>query len=274
MESSMQPTTAILEKLRTNSEKSHDEVFTRVFRYMLRPDIYFVAYQNLYANKGASAKGINEDTADGFSVDYVNRIIAGLKEETYKPHPVRRVYIEKANGKKRPLGVPTFTDKLVQEVMRMILEAIYEPIFLDCSHGFRPGKSCHTALTSVKNRFPGMRWFIEGDIKGCFDNINHDVLVKCIGKKVKDNRLMKLVYAFLKAGYLEDWRYHETYSGTPQGVSFLQSSRISICTSWMYTSTRWQKSLKSSRQGRFHRHTWRYDGKSPGVKSGKNVALA
>ena len=213
----MQPTMAILEKLQDNSKKNHDEVFTRLFRYMLRPDMYFTAYQKLYANKGAATKGVNEDTADGFSEDYVQQLIERLKDETYRPHPVRRTYIAKQNGKKRPLGIPTFTDKLVQEVLRMILESVYEPLFSRNSHGFRPNKSCHTALQQVKKDFTGVRWFIEGDIKGCFDNIDHTVLVGLIGRKIKDARLLKLVHAFLKAGYLEDWKYHRTYSGTPQG---------------------------------------------------------
>ena len=213
----MQPTMAILEKLRDNSKKNHDEVFTRLFRYMLRPDVYFTAYKKLYANNGAATKGVNEDTADGFSEDYVNQLIERLKDETYRPHPVRRTYIAKQNGKKRPLGIPTFTDKLVQEAIRMILESVYEPLFSKDSHGFRPDKSCHTALQQVKKDFTGVRWFIEGDIKSCFDSINHDVLVKLIGRKIKDARLLKLIYAFLKAGYLEDWKYHQTYSGTPQG---------------------------------------------------------
>lgn len=213
----MQPTMEILAKLRENSQKHPGEVFTRLFRYMLRPDMYFVAYQSLYANSGAATKGVNEDTADGFSEDYVQRLIETLKDESYRPSPVRRTYIDKGNGKMRPLGIPTFTDKLVQEAMRMILEAIYEPRFSNRSHGFRPNKSCHTALTQVKHDFTGIRWFVEGDIKGCFDNINHTVLVNIIGKKIKDARFIKLIHAFLKAGYLEDWRYHETHSGTPQG---------------------------------------------------------
>lgn len=143
---------------------------------MLRPDIYFAAYQHLYANKGAGTKGVNDDTADGFSEEYVARIIEALRTESYRPTPVRRTYIQKANGKMRPLGLPTFMDKLVQGVMRMILEAVYEPIFSNYSHGFRPGRSCHTALAQLKHEFVGASWFIEGDIKGCFDNIDHAVL--------------------------------------------------------------------------------------------------
>ena len=99
----------------------------------------------------------------------------------------------------------------------MILEAVYEPIFLDVSHGFRPKRSCHTALKQLRREFNGTRWFVEGDIKGCFDNINHAVLVGLLSNKIKDARITKLIYKFLKAGYLEDWQYHKTYSGTPQG---------------------------------------------------------
>lgn len=213
----MKPTMEILTKLQENSTKNHDEVFTRLYRYLLRPDVYYVAYQHLYSNKGAGTKGVTDDTADGFSENYVENIIEALKAETYQPKPVRRTYIQKPNGKMRPLGLPVFTDKLVQEAIRMILEAIYEPVFSDCSHGFRPERSCHTALAQIKREFTGARWFVEGDIKGCFDNINHAVLMEVIGKKIKDVRFLKLIRSFLKAGYMENWKYHETYSGCPQG---------------------------------------------------------
>ena len=213
----MKPTIEILTKLQENSVKNHDEVFTKLFRYTLRPDIYYVAYQNLYANNGAATKGVNEDTADGFSEDYVTRIIESLKNGTYSPNPVRRTYIKKANGKMRPLGLPTFSDKLVQDVIRMILQAVYEPIFSDFSHGFRPGRSCHTALSQLKHEFVGAKWFVEGDIKGCFDNIDHSVLLEVISRKIRDVRFLNLIRVFLKAGYMEDWKYYGTYSGCPQG---------------------------------------------------------
>lgn len=213
----MKPTMEILTKLQENSKKNHDEVFTRLYRYLLRPDIYYVAYQHLYSNKGAGTKGVTDDTADGFSEIYIENIIEALKNEMYQPKPVRRTYIKKSNGKMRPLGLPVFTDKLIQEAIRMILEAIYEPIFSDYSHGFRPARSCHTALAQIKKEFTGARWFIEGDIKGCFDNINHAVLIGIINQKIKDARFLKLIRLFLKAGYMEDWKYHETYSGCPQG---------------------------------------------------------
>jgi len=213
----MQPTMEILEKIKQNSTKNKDEVFTRLYRYMLRPDLYYIAYKNLYANNGAATKGVNDDTADAFGEDKINGIILSLSDESYNPSPVRRTYLKKANGKMRPLGIPTFSDKLIQEVLRMILEAVYEPVFSDWSHGFRPNRSCHTALTKIKAQFPGMRWFIEGDIKGCFDNIDHNVLVSIINSKIKDARLIKLIHKLLKTGYLENWQYFNTYSGSPQG---------------------------------------------------------
>ena len=213
----MKPTMEILTKLQENSKKHHDEIFTRLYRYLLRPDIYFTAYQHLYSNDGAGTKGVNEDTADRFSEVYVERIIEALRTGTYCPKPVRRTYIQKSNGKMRPLGLPTFADKLVQESMRMVLEAVYEPVFSHYSHGFRPGRSCHTALAQLKKEFIGAGWFIEGDIKGCFDNINHTVLISVLKKKIRDARFLNLIQLFLKAGYMENWKYYGTYSGCPQG---------------------------------------------------------
>ena len=213
----MKPTIEILERMKENSEKNKEEVFTRLYRYLLRPDLYFIAYQKLYSNNGAATEGIDRDTADGFSEAKVEKLIASLADESYCPKPSRRIYLKKPNGKRRPLGIPSFSDKLVQEVLRMVLEAVYEPIFSETSHGFRPGKSCHTALCYARYNLNGTRWFIEGDIRGCFDNINHEVLIRCIQKKIKDARLMKLIHKFLKAGYLEDFVYHNTYSGCPQG---------------------------------------------------------
>ena len=216
----MKPTAEILASISQNSSSHPKEVFTKLYRYMLRPDIYFLAYKHLYANNGAATPGVDkDDTADGFSEAKVARIIESLKDGSYQPRPVRRTYIDKGNGggKKRALGLPGFTDKLVQEVLRMILEAVYEPVFSTQSHGFRPGRSCHTALKDIKHGFPGVRWFIEGDIKGCFDNIDHNVLVSIIGRKIRDARLSQLIWKFLRAGYMENWKYNATYSGTPQG---------------------------------------------------------
>lgn len=213
----MKPTTEILERIAKNSSEHPDGVYTRLYRYLLREDTYYLAYQKLYANKGASTKGIDRDTADGFGKKYVDSLIKDLSEGTYRAKPVRRQYIKKANGKMRPLGIPSFRDKLLQEVIRRFLEAIYEPNFSDFSHGFRPNRSCHTALKQAQVYFTGAKWFIEGDIKGCFDNIDHDKLIEMLERKIKDSKFINIIRQFLKAGYIEDWDYHKTYSGTPQG---------------------------------------------------------
>ncbi len=213
----MKPTSDVLERIQKNSKEYPDGVYTKLYRYLLREDIYLTAYQNLYANAGSATKGTDDDTADGFGKEYVEETIRQLKSLEYQPKPVRRTYIPKHNGKMRPLGIPSFRDKLIQDAIRQILEAIYEPIFSDKSHGFRPGRSCHTAFNGIKYGFKGVKWFIEGDIKGCFDNIDHKKLLEILSRKVKDSKLINLIGAFLKAGYMEDWKFHRTYSGTPQG---------------------------------------------------------
>ncbi len=213
----MKPTSEILERMKRNSGEHPEGVYTRLYRYLLREDIYMTAYNNLYANNGAGTKGVDDDTADGFSVEYVQQMIEELKTLNYSPKPVRRTYLKKKNGKMRPLGIPSFKDKLVQDAVRQILESIYEPIFSDFSHGFRPDRSCHTALKQASKYFRGTKWFIEGDIKGCFDNIDHTVLLNLLSEKIKDSKFVTLVGKFLKAGYMESWEYHKTYSGTPQG---------------------------------------------------------
>jgi len=189
-----------------------------VYRRIQDKELFLVAYGKLYANRGATTVGTDvNDTVDGMSLERIETIIKQLHQGIYQWQPVRRVYIPKANGKKRPLGVPTWSDKLLQEVIRMVLEAYYEPRFSSYSHGFRPGKGCHTALRQIHHSWKGTKWFIEGDIKGCFDNIDHNVLLAILARDIQDNRFLKLIRQMLKAGYLEEWRYHETYSGTPQG---------------------------------------------------------
>lgn len=191
--------------------------FERLYRNLFNERLFFVAYQRIYAKQGNMTPGTDGKTIDQMSIQRIERVIASLRDETYQPNPARRVYIPKKNGKKRPLGIPSFEDKLVQEVVRMLLEAMYEGWFEWTSHGFRPNRSCHTALTQIQKTFSGAKWFIEGDIKGFFDNIDHNVLIGILRKRIADERFLRLIRKFLKAGYLEDWKYFNTYSGTPQG---------------------------------------------------------
>jgi len=189
----------------------------RVYRSLFNPELYLQAYANLYSNQGAMTKGVTRETVDGMSLAKINAIIDEIKNERFRWTPVRRTYIPKANGKMRPLGIPTWRDKLVQEVIRLILESYYEPQFNDASHGFRPERGCHTALTMIHRTWKGTKWFIEGDIQGCFDNIDHTVLLNILRRSFHDRRFITLVEGLLKAGYLEDWKYSRTFSGTPQG---------------------------------------------------------
>jgi group II intron reverse transcriptase/maturase len=189
----------------------------RVYKHLFDPEFFLRAYGKIYRNAGATTKGSTEETVDGMSLQRVHDIIGLLREERYQWTPVRRTEIPKANGKTRPLGIPTWSDKLVQEVLRALLEPYYEQKFSDHSHGFRPGRGCHTALQEIRRTWKGTAWFIEGDIKGCFDNIGHTVLLETIRRDIHDGRLIKLIEGLLRAGYMEDWRYYDTLSGTPQG---------------------------------------------------------
>ena len=206
----------VLNSLNEHSKDSSYK-FERLYRILFNEELFYVAYQKIASNGGSTTKGSDGRSIDEMSLARIETLIASLKDESYQPHPSRRVHIPKKNGKTRPLGIPAFEDKLVQEVVRMILEAIYEGHFETTSHGFRPKRSCHTALLHIQKTFNGAKWFIEGDIKGFFDNIDHDVLVQILRERISDDRFIRLIRKFLKAGYVEDWTFHNTYSGTPQG---------------------------------------------------------
>ncbi len=182
----------------------------RLYRQLFNPQWYLLAYGKLYSNKGAMTPGVDAETADGMTLGKIGRIIDALRHERYRFRPARRVYIPKKNGKRRPLGLPTWSDKLVGEVVRSLLEAYYEPQFSDRSHGYRPHRGCHTALREVATTWKGTAWFIEGDVAQCFDAFDHSIMVKILGEKIHDNRFLELLRNMLKAGYLEDWVFNAT----------------------------------------------------------------
>jgi len=190
---------------------------TDCYKLLYKKELWLKAYVKLYPNAGNLTKGTTDETIDGMSLQRIEDIIQDLKENKFRFSPVRRVYIPKKNGKERPLGVPNFRDKLVQEVIKMILENIYEPIFSENSHGFRPNRSCHTALLQIKRTWRGLTWCIEGDIKGFFDNIDHNIMIEILEKKIDDRRFILLIHNALKCGIMEEWVFHKTFSGTPQG---------------------------------------------------------
>jgi group II intron reverse transcriptase/maturase len=189
----------------------------RLYRQMFNFDLYLLAYGRIYANSGAMTPGASTETADGMSEAKIGQIIEAMRRERYRFSPARRTFIPKKNGKMRPLGMPTWSDKLVGEVVRLLLEAYYEPQFSDHSHGYRPGRGCHTALREVEKTWTGTTWFIEGDISDCFGSLDHEIMVRILSEKIHDNRFLRLIRNMVNAGYLEDWKYHETLSGVPQG---------------------------------------------------------
>ena len=206
-----------LEIIENLSNQNPDYEFHRIYRELYNPDLLLRAYLKLAPNEGNMTRGVDGKTIDGFGIGDIEKIIEDLRNERYYPNPARREFIPKTNGKLRPLGIPTFRDKVVQEALKELLEAIYEPIFLDCSHGFRPGRSCHTALSYIRYHCHNTTWAVEGDLVSFFDNIDHDILLKIISRKVKDGRVIELIRRFLKAGYVEDSSFKESLLGSPQG---------------------------------------------------------
>jgi group II intron reverse transcriptase/maturase len=211
----MQDAGTVLAVLRERGRKGLpcDELYRQLFNRQL----YLLAYGRIYANDGAMTPGASAETADGMSIAKIDAIIEAMRRERYRFAPARRVLIPKKNGKMRPLGLPSWSDKLVGEVVRLLLEAYYEPQFSGRSHGFRKRRGCHTALQEIQRTWTGTTWFIEADISDCFGSLNHDVMVRILAENILDNRFLRLIGNMLKAGYLEDWQYHPTLSGCPQG---------------------------------------------------------
>jgi group II intron reverse transcriptase/maturase len=211
----MRSATTVLDVVRERGRRGLP--LERLYRQMFNPQLFLLAYGRIYPNQGAMTPGVTGETADGMSLAKIGAIINALRAERYRWQPVKRVQIPKKNGKMRPLGLPTWSDKLVAEVVRLLLEAYYDVQFSDRSHGFRPGRGCHTALDEVVAVWKGTHWFIEGDISDCFGSLDHQVMMSILAEKIHDGRFLCLVSRMLQAGYLEDWRWHATLSGVPQG---------------------------------------------------------
>jgi group II intron reverse transcriptase/maturase len=211
----MQEAAVVLSVLRERGRKGLP--LTQLYRQMFNKDLYLLAYGNIYSNQGAMTPGASAETADGMSGDKIDQIIELMRHERYRFSPARRIYIPKKNGTLRPLGLPPWSDKLVGEVVRLLLEAYYEPRFSDRSHGFRKGRGCHTALREIRYAWTGTVWFIEGDISDCYGSLDHDILLGILSEKIRDQRFLRLMRNMLTAGYLEDWEYRDTLSGVPQG---------------------------------------------------------
>jgi group II intron reverse transcriptase/maturase len=211
----MQDAATVLSIIRKRGERGLP--LTKLYRQLYHPQFYFQAYARLYSNEGAMTPDTTGETVDGMSREKITSMIDLMRHERWRWTPVKRVYIPKRSGKLRPLGLPSWSSKVVQEVMRQLLSAYFEPRFSDHSHGFGPGRGCHSALSEIVHTWKGVHWFIEGDISDCFGSLSHEVLMDILSKSIHDNRFLRLIRYMLQAGYLEEWRWHETLSGAPQG---------------------------------------------------------
>lgn len=246
--------------------------FDKLYPKLYNKELWLMAYGSIAPKQGNMTAGVDGETIDGMGWKLIETMIADLKMSRYKPSPVQRKYIEKTNGKLRPLGIPSFRDKLLQTVAKIILEAIYEPQFTNSSHGFRPERSCHTALQQIK-KMQGIRWWVEGDIKGFFDHLNHETLINILSQRIKDKRFLHLIHQFLRAGYMEDWKYYPTYSGTPQGANLsplLSNIYLNELDRWMENKiTDFNKGKKRKATSEYRRiRRLKQKAKSHGQKTG------
>lgn len=199
--------------------------FDHLYRLICQKEWILKALTLVLSHQGAKTAGIDGVTKKAFvSVEaqweLVEELHRELREQRFRPAPVRRIHIPKANGKMRPLGIATLKDRVVQMLVKMVLEPIWESDFLNCSNGFRPGRKtmdCIAALDSYINNRNKYYWVIEGDIKGAFDNVQHDILLKCLAERIADRRLLNLIRRFLKAGLMEGGLFRHTELGVPQG---------------------------------------------------------
>jgi retron-type reverse transcriptase len=196
----MQCADAVLGILRERGKRGLP--LNRLYRHLFNPQLYLLAYGKISRNHGAMTPGSTPETADGMALEKIAAIIAALRAERYRWTPVRRIYIEKRHSNKlRPLGLPSWSDKLLQEVMRLLLTAYFEPQFSNHSHGFRPQRGCHTALTEIYHEWVGTTWFVESDIAQCFDSLEHTTVVSILKEKIQDGRFLRLIEMLLRAGY-------------------------------------------------------------------------
>lgn len=204
---------AISKLSKVNKKWKHKDIF----RCLNKEELWVIAYENIKSNKGALTKGSNNETLDGTSMERLERLKNKVYSEQYKFNEVKLVYIPRPDGRKRPLGLPTANDKIVQEVIRIILEAIYEPTFSNCSFGFRKGYGCHDALEYVERKFRWVDYVIEGDIQRAYPTINHNRLVNILEKRIEDPRFIRLIRKLLKCGVLDNQQIIRSDTGVPQG---------------------------------------------------------
>jgi group II intron reverse transcriptase/maturase len=249
-----------------------------IYKFLLDPRLFQIAYGKLRSNLGNLTRGINPTTLDGFNEEWIQETIALLKNETFKFTPGRRVNITKPQGGTRPLTVASPRDKIVMEVVRMVLEAVFEPRFSSHSHGFRSGRSCHTALKQVREQFDVASWYIEGDISKCFDSIDHHKLMAVVESVIKDRKFTRLIWKSLRNGYFEFREYQTSLIGTPQGsvispiLANIYMHRLDLFIEEL--KRQYDKGIRTSNLNAYKRLNWRLNKKDLSLSKEEKRKLA
>ena len=201
------------------AKEDTEKRFNRLHRLLCQPEFLLLAKTRVEKNKGANTPGVDGQVMTDITDQTIEKLSQQLADGSYQPQPVRRTYIpKKGSHKRRPLGIPASRDKIVEAGLALILEVLYEPLFRGCSHGYRPGRSQITAIRQVSNAYrAGATWIIEGDLENCFGSLPHGVILNCLRKRIRDERLIEVIRRLLKAGVMEQGQHHQTYSGVPQG---------------------------------------------------------
>ncbi|OOB79389.1 MAG: hypothetical protein BEN19_07695 [Epulopiscium sp. Nuni2H_MBin003] len=205
----------ILDILTQNALKE-DYKYNRLYRNLYNEEFYYMAYNKISSTKDNMTEGSDNKTIGSMNKERIYKLIESIKDESYKPNPAKKIYIPKKNEDEKLLGLPSIDDKIIQEIIKNILQSIYEPQFSNNSHAFRPNRSCHTALMDISKNSE-VKWYIKGDIKSFFDNIDYHILISILKENIQDERFINLIWKFLRAGYLENWKFNNSYFGTPQG---------------------------------------------------------
>lgn len=208
-----------LARIEEISREKPNEVFTSLY-HLLNEEMLLQCHKELDGNKAAGVDEVTKTSYQESLTENIRNLVARLKRKGYRPQPARRTYIPKGDGKsQRPLGIPAYEDKIVQLGLSKILQAVYEPMFLDVSYGFRPNRNCHNALKALGQAIErgNTNYIVEVDIRGFFDHVDHEWLMKFIGHRINDPNIKRLIVRFLKSGIMEDGEFKHTDEGTPQG---------------------------------------------------------
>ncbi|OGW60542.1 MAG: group II intron reverse transcriptase/maturase [Nitrospirae bacterium RIFCSPLOW2_12_42_9] len=211
--------TRLLHRTNKPMEGNPSDKWTSLMHHLLKEEFLKECFQRLKRDAAAGVDGVTVKEYEANLEDNIKDLVTRMKAWKYRPQTVRRVYIPKGDGSKRPLGIPAVEDKIVQMGMKQILEEVFEGEFLDVSYGFRPNRSCHDALDALDKCImtKPINYVVDMDIEKFFDTVDHKWLIEAVEQRISDKNILRLIVRFLKAGVMEEGKYRETDKGTPQG---------------------------------------------------------